>query len=124
MSNPVGWFEIYVADLERARAFYEAVLQRSLSDLPSPDPQMQLLAFSMNQEGYGACGALVKHPMMNPGVGGTVVYFSCQDCAQEAERAAAHGGQICLPKMGIGPYGFIAWIIDSEGNTVGLHSMQ
>jgi len=123
-SNPAGWFEVYVDDLARARAFYEAVLQRPLAELPTPDPQMQLLAFEMNQEGYGASGALVKHPMMKPGLGGTVVYFSCLDCAQEAERAVAHGGQICIPKKSIAPYGFIAWIIDTEGNTVGLHSMQ
>ena len=28
MNNPVGWFEIYVQDMERAKAFYEAVPQR------------------------------------------------------------------------------------------------
>ena len=60
MNNPVGWFEIYVQDMERARTFYEAVLGLRLSRLDSPG--MDMLAFPMNQQGYGASGALVKMP--------------------------------------------------------------
>jgi uncharacterized protein len=29
-NNPVGWFEIYVQDMPRAKAFYEAVFQGKL----------------------------------------------------------------------------------------------
>ena len=35
-SNPVGWFEIYVNDISRAKKFYEKVLDIQLSDLPKP----------------------------------------------------------------------------------------
>jgi hypothetical protein len=59
-----------------------------------------------------------------PGVGGTLVYFSCRDCAQEQERAVAAGGHVHLPKMSIGQYGFIALVHDTEGNLIGLHSME
>jgi predicted enzyme related to lactoylglutathione lyase len=33
VKNPVGWFELYVRDIERARVFYEKVLSVSLTQL-------------------------------------------------------------------------------------------
>ena len=50
--NPVGWFEIYVQDMPRARAFYEAVLETSLSQLPTPD--LEMWAFPMSTDAPGA----------------------------------------------------------------------
>ena len=67
-------------------------------------------------------GALVKMPGC-PSGGGTLVYFACEDCAVEAARAAAHGGQVVKPKMSIGEHGAIALVQDTEGNMIGLHSM-
>ncbi len=122
-SNAVGWFEIYVADMERAKTFYRSVLQRELSDLPSiGGPQM--CAFSWEGKVGGCAGALVKSDKLGPGSGGTLVYFSCDDCALEQARVAPAGGQVWQAKMPIGPYGFIAIVQDSEGNTIGLHSMK
>lgn len=124
-NNPVGWFEIYVQDMPRAKAFYEAVFQGRLSPLTNPDPSgfadMEMWAFPMSAEGYGAAGALVKMAGC-PSGGSTLVYFSCEDCAVEAERAVAHGGRIFKPKMSIGANGFIAMVVDTEGNMIGLHS--
>jgi predicted enzyme related to lactoylglutathione lyase len=122
--NAVGWFEIYVNDMKRAKAFYETVFQHPIEALPQPTgSDMQMLTFPMNSAGTGASGALVKSPQMKPGAGGTLVYFSCVDCAIEAARASAQGGLVCQPKMSIAPYGFIAIVQDTEGNTIGLHSM-
>lgn len=124
-SNPVGWFELYVSDLERAKAFYQAVLNRPMEDLPlMPGSDMQMCAFPMTANGAGAAGALVKSPKMGPGGGGTLVYFSTPDCATEAARAQAHGGKVLQPKMSIGSYGFIAIVQDTEGNIIGLHSHE
>ena len=58
------------------------------------------------------------------GSGGTIVYFSCADCSVEAARAEKNGGQIDRAKFSIGQYGFIAFVTDTEGNVIGLHSMQ
>jgi predicted enzyme related to lactoylglutathione lyase len=130
--NPVGWFEIYVQDMARAKAFYEAVFQGSLEQLPPPESveqecadsgmEMEMLTFPMSQEGYGAPGALVRMTGV-PSGGGTLVYFTCADCAEEAARAAANGGSVFKEKMPIGQYGFIALVNDTEGNMIGLHSM-
>ena len=126
-SNTVGWFELYVQDMPRAKAFYEAVFQGSLEELKNPDPngfpEMEMWAFPMSMEGSGAAGALVKMAGC-PSGGSTLVYFSCEDCSVEAERAAAHGGEIFKGKMSIGEHGFIAMVVDTEGNMIGLHSMQ
>ena len=125
-NNPVGWFEIYVQDMLRARAFYEAVFGGSLTKLDNPDQKafagMEMMAFPASREEYGAPGALVKMPGC-PSGGSTMVYFSCADCAVEAGRVAPAGGKVEMPKTPIGPYGFIAHITDTEGNGIGLHSM-
>jgi predicted enzyme related to lactoylglutathione lyase len=72
---------------------------------------------------YGAAGALCKMSGCPSGGGGTLVYFSCEDCAVDAARAAANGGSIFKEKMSIGEHGFIALALDTEGNMIGLHSM-
>jgi predicted enzyme related to lactoylglutathione lyase len=122
MGNPFGWVEIYVNDMPRARAFYEAVFGVTLARLDGTGPEMW--AFAMSQEDYGASGALVRMEGFPAGVGGTLAYFHCSDCAVEAARAEAAGGRVQKGKMSIGQYGFIALINDSEGNLIGLHSMQ
>jgi len=123
--NPVGWFEIYVDDLARAKMFYESVFNVNLENIGEPnDLSIQMLAFPSNMEKYGATGALVKMNPVKAGGGGTLVYFSCDDCAIEAAKAQAAGGLIQRPKMAIGEYGFISLVVDSEGNMIGLHSMQ
>lgn len=121
--NPVGWFEIYVQDMDRAKKFYETVLGVELMILESPDPEIEMQAFPMNMEAGGASGALAKMEGCPSGGMGTLVYFSCEDCANEASRVDAAGGKVFKPKMSIGQYGFIALVNDTEGNIIGLHSM-
>lgn len=121
-NNPVGWFEIYVQDMNRAKAFYESVLATKLERLESPG--IEMWAFPMHRDGAGAAGSLVKYEGYPSGGNSTLVYFTCSDCATEAKRAAAHGGAIFKDKFSIGQYGFIALVTDTEGNMIGLHSMQ
>lgn len=122
--NPVGWFEIYVNEMDRARKFYETVLDKKMDNMPMPDENMQMIAFPMEAGGEGAAGALVKMEQMKAGTGGTMVYFSCDDCATEENRVADAGGKVHQPKMSIGEYGFISICADTEGNTFGLHSLK
>jgi predicted enzyme related to lactoylglutathione lyase len=121
-NNPVGWFEIYVQDISRAKTFYEAVFQVTLNRLEVPG--MNIWAFPMEMDRAGASGALVKMEGVCSGGNSTLVYFSCADCAVEAERVIQNGGQVDRPKMSIGEYGFISLVVDTEGNMFGLHSMQ
>lgn len=120
--NPVGWFEIYVQDMTRAKKFYESVFSVKLERLNNPEPEMWSFPMDMNRLGAG--GALVYMPGFPSGGNSTLVYFSCADCAVEAARVSTAGGRIFKEKMSIGQYGFIALAFDSEGNMFGLHSMQ
>ena len=72
----------------------------------------------------GASGMLVRMDGAPSGGGGTLVYFACDDCAVEQDRALAAGGKVFKPKFSIGQYGFAALVTDTEGSMIGLHSMQ
>jgi hypothetical protein len=122
VNNPVGWFEIYVQDMPRAKGFYESVFQVKLERLSSPDTEMW--GFPMSMERTGASGSLVKMKGVASGGNSTMVYFSCADCAVEAARVPTYGGKVHREKMSIGQYGFIALVMDTEGNMIGLHSLK
>ena len=130
--NPVAWFEIYVQDIDRAKTFYETVFQATLEKLPPPpapegqscEGDMDIWTFPMSEQDCGAPGALIRMEGVPSGGGGTMVYFSCEDCAVEAARAAESGGSIFREKMPIGEHGFIAMVNDTEGHMIGLHSRQ
>ena len=119
--NPVGWFEIYVQDMARAKTFYESVFQVKLDKLST---EIEMWAFPMTMESPGAGGSLVRMEGCSSGGGGTLVYFSCADCAVEVARALKAGGSVHRDKFSIGQYGFIALLVDTEGNMIGLHSLQ
>ena len=118
--------------MARAGTFFDSVFQVTLQKLPPPPPpvgeprvgEMELSSFPMSQRDCGASGALVHMDGVPSGGSGTMAYFSCEDCAVEAARAAEAGGSIFRAKMPIGDYGFIALVNDTEGNRIGLHSMQ
>lgn len=122
--NAIGWFDIFVDDLERATAFYETVLGRKMEPMGDPTGESQMMSFPADMGVYGAAGALTKAPHGKPGVGGTIIYFMAQDCAVEAGRVETAGGQVIRPKFSIGEFGFVALCQDSEGNMFGLNSMS
>lgn len=122
--NAVGWFDIYVDDMARAASFYEAVLGQTLEDMPDPTGESDMKAFAADMGRYGAGGALTKSAHGRPGAGGTVIYFSVQDCGQEEARVADAGGEVVRPKFSIGEFGFVSLCRDTEGNLFGLNSMQ
>lgn len=121
--NAVRWFEIYVQDMDRAKAFYEQVFNRTFLQLSLGGPdQPEMWAFSGHPEGVGAPGALVRMTGFDSGGNSVIVYFSSSDCSLEHARAIAAGGQSIKPKTAIPPFGFIALIRDPDGNRIGIHS--
>lgn len=122
-SNPVIWFEIYVQNMARAKAFYEKVLGQKLQKLEGPDASLEMWSFPMEQDRIGAGGALVKMAGV-PSGGSTLVYFASENCAIEEGRTVEAGGQVHRPRMSIGSYGFISLLVDTEGNMFGIHSMK
>lgn len=121
-TNPVGWFEIYVQDMGRAKAFYETVFGVELEKLN--DEQPELWKFPQSMTSYGASGALASVEGMPSGGNSTLVYFSCEDCGDELARVVPAGGKVMKEKFSIGEYGFIALAFDPDGNLIGLHSLH
>ncbi|BFM07927.1 VOC family protein [Halioxenophilus aromaticivorans] len=127
-SNAVCWFEIYVDDMERAKAFYEQVLEVELTRLDVPGeggdcPQPEMWAFPMGQR-PGASGALCKMKGVSAGGNSTLVYFDTEDCSKPGAKVEAAGGKLQVPKMSIGDHGHICVAEDTEGNMIGFHSLS
>ena len=122
--NPVGWFEIYVQDMGRARKFYEALFDAKLEKIGPPAGELEMWSFPGDQSSYGTPGALVKMKDAPSGGLGTLVYFMCEDCATQEAKVPKLGGRIHRKKISIGQYGFISLVYDTEGNMFGLHSMK
>jgi uncharacterized protein len=125
MKNVINWFEIYTADFNRAKQFYQTVLGVELIDIPMDSDrhsQMQYALFRKSDNQFELNGALVKIEEAKPGIGGTLVYFATDNITTELDRVEAAGGKIIRPKLNIGEFGFIALIQDTEGNIIGLRS--
>lgn len=120
----VGWFEIPVTDMNRAKKFYEYVLDISISVHEFGGFLMGW--FPIDPEKSGATGSLVQHESYIPSAtDGSVLYFSCKDVANELSRVEAANGEILKTKTQIAEgHGFMALIKDTEGNRIALHSQS
>ena len=127
MKNAVNWFEIYTTDFARAKQFYTTVFHAKLTEVPVDNGnhgQMQYALFSGSEENSGANGALVHLDIAKPGIGGTLVYFNCNDVNDQLKQVELAGGKIIRAKQAVGNLGFIALVEDTEGNMIGLRSLQ
>lgn len=122
--NPFTWVEIYVEDMHRAQKFYETVFQIEMIPMQAPGEfgDLEMLSFPWAEGESNISGALCKTSDMKPGAGGTLVYFTCDDCAIETSRVADAGGMVLQGKFPIGEHGFCSVVMDTEGNTIGFHS--
>lgn len=122
MVNTLNWFEIPATDLARAKAFYAKVLDTQIHDDPSPDRQYAYLPSDSDKGAFG--GAIASGENFVPSMTGTTIYLDGgNDLSIPLGRVENAGGKVILPKTSIGNNGFIALIIDTEGNKVGFHSM-
>lgn len=122
--NAVGWFEIPVTDMQRAKKFYEAVFNIAIS--VNQFGEFKMGWFPSDHSKSGATGSLVQHEMYKPSAtDGPLLYFSCKDVENELQRVEKAGGEILRSKSAIGEgHGFMALMKDSEGNRIALHSHQ
>lgn len=118
--SAVVWFELPAVDLDRAAAFYTAILDVPFDRVPEmPNSAM------FNGGENGPHGELTVGPGYVPSTEGTLVYLSAPNGVADAlGRVAGAGGKVLLDRTAIGEHGFVGHIIDTEGNRVGLHSME
>jgi predicted enzyme related to lactoylglutathione lyase len=122
MQNAITWFEIPVADLDRAQRFYETVLGRALRR--ETFGAEKLAMFPYDEPATGGC--------LQPGTSGSAapgsgirIYLDCNPRIDAVlGRIAAAGGEVTVPKTELPKgLGFIAHLRDTEGNEVGLHAL-
>jgi hypothetical protein len=121
MNRVINWFEIPVADLDRAIRFYETVFAVRLRREEMNDMRMGVFPYEQPATG----GALLACKEGKPGDHGVVIYLDGgPDLSKPLGRVGAAGGRILMEKTSIGPdIGHIAMFADSEGNRIGLHSL-
>ena len=122
-TNSLNWFEIPAVDIARAKKFYETIFDMKMEDVNMDDA---LMAFFPWEAGSGkATGALAQSPNHKPSMEGATVYLNANPAMDQVlTKVEAAGGQVIVPKMSIGEHGHIAFIIDTEGNKTGIHSIN
>jgi len=119
--NMVGWFEIPVSDMDRARQFYETVFKINIHVVDFGGILMGW--FPDRGDVPGAQGTLIKQDSYIPSQEGTLVYFISENVQIELDRIEKAGGKVYQPKTHISPeHGYMGAFIDTEGNRVALHS--
>jgi len=120
-SNSLNCFEIPATDLSRAKTFYETIFDIKMENMEMPG--MEAAMFPWTPGSGKANGAVTKGEMHTPSMEGTLVYLNADPNMDPVlERIEAAGGKVLLPKTPIGEHGFMAFMQDTEGNKVGIHS--
>lgn len=116
--NRAVWFDIPVADLDRASAFYRGVLGIQVEKV-----EMDGFSFCVLQHDEGNGGCLIPKAAEVASKAGILLYMNVDGRIREATgRVTALGGKMLEPTQAIGPHGFRAVVLDCEGNRIALHS--
>ena len=125
MNNAISRFEIPAIDLARATQFYESIFNTQLVPIDLPNIRMRMFPLDDIENGIG--GAIVDSggfhkPSLTDG---PLIYLNANpDIQLVLDKVDSAGGSIMVPKTEISPEnGYMAVIIDTEGNRIGLHSI-
>ncbi len=122
MAHAINWFDIPVIDFERAKDFYEAILDAKMM---VPFAEMKYAIFPCDMQNGEIGGGILQEEGYSPSDKGTMVYLNGgEDLSVPLARVEPAGGKIIMPKTSIGNNGFMARFQDTEGNIVAFHSMK
>lgn len=125
MNNAISWFEIPAINLERAQKFYETIFDISL--IPMDLPNIKMRMFPIDDMITGVGGAIVDSAGFHKpsATDGPLIYLNANPDVQAVlDKVKGAGGIVLVPKTEISPdYGYMAVLIDSEGNRIALHSV-
>ncbi len=118
------WFEIPTGDIQRAAAFFRAVLAAPLIDVSHDEPM-----YMFPSSGGDVTGAIVQRTgpgAMSPSATGTIVYLRVEGTLHDAmARVEPAGGALVSPVLTApGVAGTFCIVRDTEGNHVGLHAQS
>ena len=123
-ADTLCWTDIPVTNLDRAIKFYSAVLGQEVSKMSEGGIEYGLLPHEeQNASGCLCIGSDSVGSKNQPSQTGPLIYLSVEGRLNDAVKAAkSNGGKVLQEKESIGPHGFRAMIVDSEGNRIALHS--
>jgi predicted enzyme related to lactoylglutathione lyase len=122
-TNSLNWFEIPALDIERSKKFYETIFEIQMEPYDTDDMKMVFFPWTL---GSGkATGAIAQSSSHKPSMEGTLVYLNANPKMDGVlEKVEKAGGKVLVPKTSIGEHGNIAFIMDTEGNNIGFHSIE
>ena len=117
-ADRVVWFDLPVAELERASRFYAAVLGIQVSREKAGN-----FSFAVLEHGATGNGGCLIPNAKEVSAAGILVYMNVDGRIRDAlAQVQRHGGRVLKAIESIGPHGFRAIVLDSEGNRIALHS--
>ncbi len=125
IKDAISWFEIPVSDFNRAKTFYQAIFDFEMPEIDMGPLKMGILMHDRDNGGVG--GAICfGEGYQSSGTNGPKAYLNGgSDLSLVLNRVLDAGGSVALPKTEIAPgMGYMAFFTDSEGNVLGLHSME
>lgn len=123
-TNALNWFEISVADIKRAKKFYETIFDVAMESMSMMG--MEMAMFPGNPGSGKLSGGIAQSGMHKPSADGVKIYMNGNpDLENVLSKVEAAGGKVVMPKTKISDdIGYMAFFIDTEGNNIGLHSGQ
>lgn len=120
--NALNWFEISVADITRAKKFYETVFGIQMQEQEMMGKKMAYFP-SENMNGK-VSGSLAQFQTHKPSADGAKIYLNANpDLSDALGKVEKAGGKISMPKTKISDeIGYMAFFVDSEGNGMAMHS--
>ena len=121
MSHQLVWVDVPVTDLDRAITFYSAVLGEDVAKQTYSGLRLGLLPHADTH----VSGCLVATRDYRPAQQGPLIYLNIDGRLDVTVTAVTtYGGEVLQANHQIGPYGFRAIVLDSEGNRIALHSTK
>ena len=103
------------------KKFYNTMLGIEIADMHMPEGKYGMFPYDNDNNGVG--GGLVEMKGAKPSADGVTIYLNGgDDLSAPLSRVKAAGGKVLMPKTNIGENGFMAQLMDTEGNKVALHS--
>jgi len=122
-TNALNWFEIPAQDINRSQNFYETIFDIKMEPMEMGETKMAF--FPWTPDSGKATGAIAQSAMHKPNTEGSIIYLNANPNMDNViARVESAGGKVLQPKMSIGENGNIAFIMDTEGNNIGIHSIE
>jgi uncharacterized protein len=112
--NRVVQFQVSAHDPNRAASFYQKALGWNIQ--PYQGAMEYWFIHTGDDKMPSINGGIMRHGEM-PNVINTIGVASVDETL---EKIVAHGGQIARPKFAVPGMGYLAYILDTEGNLFGV----